>query len=254
MASGDGVVGGDAVDAEAGEVAGFGGVVDGPGEELQVGFADLLDEFGGPVPFAREVEAVEMIVLGVLDEGGEVDGFFVFGLLGGEAIDFEPGQGFFGVLGDFAVEGDDAELFGAGFPGFELLGQDRDDFGAAFDFEEEALRALGESGEGFGESGDGFAFVVGAFPGAGVEWAEIGEGGFGDAFGDAGGAFGVGVMHDDDLLVGGEMEVEFAGVGAAFPSEAKGGEGVFGSASGEATVGDDFLGGCHWAEDHEGCG
>lgn len=235
-------------------MAGFGGVVDGPGEELQVGFADLLDEFGGPVPFAGEVEAVEVIVPGVLDEGGEVDGFFVFGLFGREAIDLDPGQGFFGVLGDFAVEGDDAELFGAGFPGVELMSEDGDDFRAAFDFEEEALRAFGESCEGFGESGDGFAFVVGAFPGAGVEWAEIGEGGFRDTFGDAGGAFGVGIMHDDDLVVGGEMKIEFAGVGAAFPGEAKGGESVFGSASGEAAVGDDFLGGCLWAEDHEDCG
>ena len=60
-------------------------------------------------------------------------------------------------------------------------------------------------------------------------------------------------MHDDDLVVGGEMEVEFAGVGAAFPGEAKGGEGVFGGASGEATMGDDFLGGCRWGEGHEDC-
>lgn len=175
MAGGGGVVGGDAVDAEAGEEAGFGGVVDGPSEELQVGFADLLDEFGGPVPFAGEVEAVELIVLGVLDEGGEVDGFFVFGLFGREAVDFKPGQGLFGVLGDFAVEGDDAELLGAGFPAFELLGEDGDDIGAAFDFEEEAVRALGESGERFCEGGDGFALVVWAFPGAGIEGAEIGE-------------------------------------------------------------------------------
>lgn len=235
------MVGGEGEGAEVGPALRVFGGVDGPDVELVASVVDGLEVAGVDVGVGVDGDAVGSdAVEGVEDFLGSGFEGIAFGTAddGGEPHGFEGGALGFDFFDDAGGEGDDDELVGVDAGVVDHFEEVADDAGGAFDFDVEFF-AGGDGGEHVGEGGNSGIGEVGGFPGADVERLQVGELGFADGefFMGVGGC--IVVVDTDNLIVAGEVEVAFDGVGSLLPGEVKGGEGVFGGVAGGSAVGDD---------------
>jgi len=160
----------------------------------------------------------------------------------GEPVGLELGELFFHAGHGVVGESDNDDLIPGEGCFVEQAFQGGDDFRAAFDFDDEAF-GFGDCRDDFGEAGNFFTRPTGVFPLTGVELAQFGERLIDDFGVPSGGSFGGGVVDDDDLIVLGEVDIDFDGVGVLFPGEVGGGDGIFGGLGGGAAMGNDLDGG-----------
>lgn len=126
--------------------------------------------------------------------------------------------------------------------GLQLTGQDRHQMRSVFDLEKKPLLSTGQGGKRLGESGDSFTLEARSLPETGIELLQIRKSGLPHHFGNARGAFGVGIVNRDKLLIRGEVEVQFTGVRPLVPSQLEGRDRVLGCDLGIPPVGNDLHG------------
>jgi hypothetical protein len=121
-----------------------------------------------------------------------------------------------------------------------------------FDFDENADSVFGEV-ERLVKGWDGFAFEFRGEPASGVSPANFVGRGIRDGTFQIGGAIKCIVVNYDDFAVRGKGTVELKVVGSHILRESKRGEGIFGSVSACASVGDDGAVLFNWVHGTFGC-